>query len=306
MHFNTRAFNAILFLLVLVLVGLGAFFAAKSTPQRATEPQRKKTTITTSFYPLFFFTKEIVADRADVYTVTPSGSEPHDYEPTPQDMANIESSDLLIINGGRFEPWATNVRAILSSSRVSVVAVQEEMGFSSESDPHIWLNPRIAKKEVDVITRAVARRDPRAREYYERNAAVLKVKLDSVDATYRTALRTCKKKVIITSHESFGYMAQEYGLEQIALSGLSPDEEPSAKKLAELARIARANNVETIFFETLVSPALAQTLAHEVGARTQVLNPIEGISDEDIASGKNYFTVIQDNLTHLKTALQCQ
>ncbi len=134
---------------------------------------------------------------------------------------------------------------------------------------------------------------------------MLNQKLDQLDKTYAEGLKTCKQKDIITSHAAFGYLATRYGLNQVAISGISPDEEPSSQQLAEVAKFAKENDVKYIFFESLVSPKLSETIAHEIGAKTLVLDPLEGISDDDIKQGKNYFTVMENNLKNLQKALQC-
>lgn len=127
-----------------------------------------------------------------------------------------------------------------------------------------------------------------------------------LDKDYRSGLSKCNKKDIITSHAAFGYLAKEYGFNQLAIAGLSPDEEPTLQTLKNISDFAKKNNVQYIFFESLVSPKLSETIANEVGAKTLVLNPLEGLSIQDIAEGKNYFTEMRSNLNQLKIALQCQ
>lgn len=269
--------------------------------------------ITTSFYPLYFFTKEIADDRADVYNITPAGAEPHDYELTSEDRARIEDSSLLVLNGAMLEPWGSNIKNILAGSTTKVVTVGDILATDTLNengaigrDPHVWLDPVLAKKEVATIADALIQTDPRNTASYQANLQVLNGKLDALDAQYRSALQTCQQKNIVTSHAAFNYLAKEYGLNQVSITGLSPDAEPSAETLAQIADFARKNNVKYIFFESLVSPKLAETVAREVGAQTMVLNPIEGLTDTDIAAGKNYFTEMEANLNNLKLSLQCQ
>jgi zinc transport system substrate-binding protein len=172
-------------------------------------------------------------------------------------------------------------------------------------DPHVWLNPQLAKNEVRRITDGYISIDPTNTMFYQENEKALDDKLDQLDSEYKEGLANCQNKDIITSHAAFAYLAEQYGLNQVAISGLSPDEEPSAQQLADVANFARKNNVRYIFFESLVSPKLSETIASEIGAKTMVLDPIEGLSDDDIKQGKNYFTVMEDNLKNLQTALQC-
>lgn len=298
----------------LLAIGLFVYILTtniKSQSSRITTPSTRLQ-IVTSFYPLYFFTTQIVQDKADVHNITPAGAEPHDYEPTTKDMVKIENSRLLIINGARLEGWAENIKNILSGQNTTILSVGEKIanlnmveGSTQISDPHIWLNPTLAKKEVEIITGNLIIIDPTNSQFYVDNSKILIDKLEILNNHFKTELSNCRKNNIITSHAAFEYLAKEYHLKQTAISGLSPDEEPSPKKLAEVAKFARQNQVDYIFFESLVSPKLASTIAQEIGAKTLVLNPIEGLTDEEIKNGKTYFTEMQNNLINLKIALQC-
>ena len=131
-------------------------------------------------------------------------------------------------------------------------------------------------------------------------------KLDDLDRQYRRGLANCQEKNIVTSHAAFGYLATAYGLNQVSITGLSPDAQPSPRQLADIVKFTRANNVKYIFFESLVSPKLSKTIATEIGAQTMVLNPLEGLTDEEVSQGNNYFTEMENNLANLKTALECK
>ena len=272
-----------------------------------------KIQVSASFYPLYFFSQQIGGNKADVINITPAGAEPHDYEPTAQDIAKIESSKLLVLNGGGLEAWGDNIKQNLSSKNTITSTVGE--GITNQqvieegeniTDPHIWQSPPLAKEIVDKITNGFIQIDPANKDYYQNNANVLKAKLDNLDAQYKQGLANCAQKNIITSHAAFGYLATAYGLNQIPISGLSPDAEPSPQQLAGIVKFAKANNVKYIFFESLVSPKLSNTIATEVGAKTLVLNPIEGLTNEEISQGKSYFTEMQQNLANLKVALECK
>lgn len=277
-----------------------------------------KRIVTTSFYPLFFFASEVGGDEADISNVVPSGAEPHEYEPTPGERARIEKSDLLILNGGGLEPWGDDVREALEKKGVLTVVAGEglmtramedeegKLGSTGVVDPHVWLSPLFAEKMVDRILSGFLSIDPEHADLYRQNAAVLKKSLADLDAEYRKGLSNCKTQSIVTSHAAFGYLADTYGLTQVSIAGISPEEEPSPSALAEIADFAKTHEVSYIFFESLVSPKLAETIASEVGAKTLTLNPIEGLTDEEIAAGENYLTIMQQNLNHLRIALQCQ
>lgn len=303
-------------LIALGCLGVGLMIGVRIisvSPPAQPHPSENTVSIVTSFYPLFYFASRIAGDHARVTNITPAGSEPHDYEPTPQDMARIEQSNLLILNGVGLESWGDSIRDVLKNSSVTIISVSDTLadrirtsGIENEGrDPHVWLNPKLALEEVRTIQRALEQIDPVSKTDYEKNAQSLIDELSALDKDYREGLQKCQNKDIITAHAAFGYLADEYGFEQVAITGLSPDAEPTPKKLAELSDFAKRHDVRTIFFETLVSPKLARTLAQEIGAEPLALNPLEGLSNEEISQGKNYFTEMENNLTNLKIALQC-
>lgn len=272
-----------------------------------------KFSVVTSFYPLYFFTSQIAGDKASVYNITPAGAEPHNYEPSTRDVATIEDSNLVILHGDKLEAWGEKIKDILRGTAVIISEVGAPLASQTVveegatiADPHVWLDPVLAQKEAQGIAQQLKNIDPSNAAYYEANLQKLINNLDKLDSQYAQGLKSCAKKDIITSHAAFGYMAKRYRLTQIPISGLSPDAEPSPQQLVDVAEFAKKNGVKYIFFESLVSPKLSQTIANEIGAQTLVLNPIEGLSDQELSAGKTYLTEMQNNLTNLKIALQCQ
>lgn len=305
--------------LLLVLIGilfvaiLGYIFKKSANIAFSPININKKLQVSTSFYPLYFFSSEIGADKVEGKNITPPGSQPHDYEPTTQDIATIEKSDILILNGVGLESWGDKVRSTLQNKKILIVTPSEDLNTMRETvengkhvrDPHKWLSPKLAREMLTPITDAFSFVDPNNKSYYQDNKSRLEKKFDQLDEFYISSLSNCKQKDIITSHAAFGYLASAYGLNQVTIAGMSPDEEPSVKQLAEVAKFAKSHNVKYIFFETLVSQKLSDTIASEVGAKTLVLNPLEGLTGDEIKQGKNYFTVMEDNLKNLQTALEC-
>ncbi len=299
---------------ILGFIFLGIVLILIRTAGRPSKPdQRGRLRVVTSFYPLAFFSRQIGGDQAIVVNLTPAGAEPHDYEPTARDMAQIEGSQLLVLNGGGLEAWGANIRQNINPKKLLIVVAgqgltNQQMNEEGRmmTDPHVWLDPPLAQKMVDHIVRGFIQVDPAHKDVYESNAAALKSKLSQLDAAYRQGLSHCGEKIIITSHSAFGYLATTYGLKQVSLAGLSPDAEPSPQQMANIVGFAKKHHVKTIFFESLVSPRLSQTIATEVGAQTLVLNPIEGLSDQELAQGKTYFTEMEKNLVNLRIALQCR
>ncbi len=296
-----------------MILALLAFFLVKNrNPQTSQITDASKIQISTSFYPIYFFVSRIGGDKIEVRNITPAGGEPHDYEPTPQDISAIQDSKLLILNGGGLEAWGDKIKDQLKDKNTRVLVVGEgianqqvEEEDKTIQDPHVWLSPALAKQIAGKIAQAIEEVDPQNKDYYMQNEKHLEDKLNKLDNDYKSGLAGCKSKNIITSHAAFGYLATSYGLKQVSVSGVSPDEEPSAQQLAEVANFARKNNVKYIFFESLVSPKLSETIAKEVGAKTLVLNPIEGLTDNEIKSGASYTSVMEDNLKNLKIALEC-
>jgi zinc transport system substrate-binding protein len=302
----------IIFYFILGIIFIGVLTLIVNNIYKPTT-QSNKLQITTSFYPLYYLSQQIAGDKANVINITPAGAEPHDYEPTAQDIAQIENSKLLVLDGTGLEAWGSSIKQNLDPKNTTVLTVGEGLinqqvmeNGQKVIDPHIWLSPPLVKQIVDKIAQAFIQIDPVNTSYYQANADALKTKLDSLDVQYKQGLANCAEKNIITSHAAFGYLATTYGLNQVPIAGLSPDAEPSPQQLADIVKFAKANNVKYIFFESLVSPKLSDTIATEVGAKTLVLNPIEGLTNDEIAQGKTYFTEMQNNLTNLRIALQCK
>jgi zinc transport system substrate-binding protein len=220
---------------------------------------------------------------------------------------------LLVLLGPGLEAWGNDIKQNLNPKNTAVLTVGDGIinqkvveDGQSVTDPHIWQSPPLVKQIVDKILSSLSQIDPANSSYYQTNAIALKAKLDDLDAQYKQGLSNCAEKNIITSHAAFGYLATAYGLNQVSIAGLSPDAEPSPQQLADIVKFAKDNNVKYIFFESLVSPKLSDTIATEVGAKTLVLNPIEGLTNDEISQGDNYFTEMQKNLSNLRIALQCK
>ncbi|HSX24357.1 MAG TPA: zinc ABC transporter substrate-binding protein [Candidatus Andersenbacteria bacterium] len=291
----------VILLSIVGLLGIGTLlFLNPLTPKQQYFPQ--KLHIVASFYPMAYFASQIAGDTADITNITPAGAEPHDYEPSTQDIAKMEQANLIILNGA-VEPWGDKIKTNLENSSVRIITAGE--GLTTNGDPHVWLDPILAKQEVQRISDAIISINPSNSAFYTANTTTLLQKLDQLDAQYKTGLANCSIKDIVTSHVAFGYLAQQYGLNQIGISGLSPDEEPSAQSLIDTARFVRDHNVKYIFFESLVSPKLSQTIANETHAQTLELNPLEGLTADEVQQGKDYFSVMQSNLHNLQTALVC-
>ena len=316
-------------------LGLGSFNLAYAAGTEDTSSE-KKLNVMASFYPMYDFATKVGGDKVEVTNMVPAGTEPHDWEPAATDVKNLEEADVFIYNGAGMEHWTEDVLDALDNKDLKVVEAsrgltllegkeedeEETEDSSSDSDasdestsdedssdseitydPHVWLNPLNAKAEMENIKNAFVEADPDNKDYYEQNYETYAEKFDQLDKEYKDGLSNTKSKDLITSHEAFGYLCQAYGLNQVGIEGLSPDSEPDASRMNEIIKFAKENNVKTIFFEELVSPKVSETIADEIGAKTAVLNPLEGLTDDEISAGEDYFSVMESNLKTIEDAL---
>lgn len=257
-----------------------------------------KKTVVAAFYPLAYAAERIAGTRYKIDNLTPPGAEPHDLELTPKAVARIESANVILYLSHGFQPAVS--KAVDQSKGTAVDILQGlhlrravEQGLTA--DPHVWLDPLLFSHAVQRIGAAL-RGSP----------TPLVMDLHELDREYRNGLQHCRRHEIVTSHAAFGYLAQRYGLKQVAITGLTPESEPSPKQLADVVRIVRRTHATTVFFETLLSPRLADTVAREVGAKTAVLDPIEGLTPAEQKAGDDYLSLMRQNLAHLRKALACR
>lgn len=254
--------------------------------------------VVAGFYPLEFAAARVGADRVAVVNLVQPGAEPHDLELKPSQIAQIASADLVIYLKS-LQPELD--QAVEESNKAKALDVTTITPLDG-SDPHVWLDPVRFMTIADSVAARLSQVDPAHAADYAARGKALHDELTKLDGEYAAGLKTCQRHEIVTSHAAFGYLAKRYGLKQIALTGLSPDTEPTPQHLADVAQQARDLHATTIFFETLVSPRVAQALATEVGAKTAVLDPIEGL---EAGSRQDYLSVMRANLVALRDALGC-
>jgi zinc transport system substrate-binding protein len=312
-----RFFRVLGMAVVGVILSVATFLATRrDETSLQSSLQKDKLRIATTFYPIGEFARRVVGDAAEVSVIVSTGIEPHEYEPTPRDIASMYAADIVLVNGAGLDAWATKIRPELEAKGVDVVVMSQALGFDDGSDaaahgegeglnPHFWLDPSLAQNEVAVMAKTFARIDTKHADEYAANAETYGETLRELDRAYRDRLAVCENRIIMVSHDAFGYLAKAYDFETLAIAGFSPESEPSTRQLADLATLARQKNIRHIFFETLVSPRLAQTLASEIGAETLVFHPLEGLTDEEIAQGKDYISVMRENLNNLRIAMDC-
>lgn len=312
---------SLLFILVLLISGCNGQF--QSQENQGNTEHDGKLNIYTSFYTMYDFTSKIGGDKVNVVNLVPTGTEPHDWEPSPSDITKLETGDMLVYNGAGMESWVDDVVKSLSNQDLVLVEASkgltlleghheeeehedgdEEEHDHGKFDPHVWMDPLNAKKEMETIKNALINIDPKNENYYEENYNTYSKQMDELNKEFKETVAGFSKKDIVVAHEAYGYLCNAYGLNQIPIEGLGAESEPSSSRMVEIVEFAKENSVNVIFFEDLVSPKVAETIAEEVGASTEVLSPLEGLSQENIDDGKEYISVMKDNLNALKKALE--
>jgi zinc transport system substrate-binding protein len=281
-------------ILILICVAAIPIWAAGCGGDGSAPAAGGNETVAASFYPLAYAAQEIGDGGVEVSNLTPAGSEPHDLEVSPQDVAAIQQANLVLLLGRGFQPQLEDAAG--SGGKVLRLLDTPGLGLHPNGDPHVWLDPIRYARIVARIGQAL--HEPAA-------AARLQTRLKGLDREFAKGLAHCERHEIVTSHEAFGYLAERYGLEQVAITGLSPEVEPEPAKLEHVIEIVRMRGATTIYFETLVSPRIAETVARETGAKTAVLDPIEGLTKDELARGADYFSVMRKNLRALAAGLGC-
>lgn len=337
-------FFVALVVFALLIGGISFWYGARERQDEVVHQVDQSIKVVATFYPLQALAQGVVGDLGTVNAIVPGGVEPHDFEPTPKDIKDLYSANLVIINGAGMDPWAEKLVPELQQKGVAVLVLaqsvdllsgeahhhetpdgkmhQEDKSVVEENhealdnhegqkegesfDPHFWLDPVIAGTLVRSMTQVLIAAYPDKQAMLMTQSEATLEKLRGIDEAYRIGLASCSHDEAVTSHNAFAYLAKRYGFETHALSGLSPESEPSAKRLAEIASEVKEEGIKYIFFETLVNPKLSETLAREVGAETLVFNPIEGLTVEESSRGVNYFSLMETNLAALRKALECR
>lgn len=306
---------SILLLAVVLLAGCGG------NKGKTESTGNSKIKVVATVYPVYEFVKQVGGDKVDVVMLIPPGAEPHDWEPTAKDITRIKDAKIFAYHGAGFEPVqklltpdvlgktlpvevSKEVPKLHVSHEAEEAGEHKEDKHHHEGDSHMWLDPIAAQQEVNNILAGLVAVDEGNAAYYKANAEKFNKQLAELDQDYKKALSNLGRKDIITSHEAFGYLAARYGLHQVGIMGLSPDAEPTPDKMAEITKFCREHQVKYIFFETLASPKLAQTIAKEAGAELLVLNPVENLTEEEMKQGKNYISIMRENLVNLEKALK--
>jgi zinc transport system substrate-binding protein len=275
-------------------------------------------TVVAAFYPLEWVASRVGGDAVTVSSLTPPGAEAHDLELAPQDVAAVAEADLVVFLKG-FQPavdeaagseagdraWDAGQAADLSLTAPAHDDSHEDEAHAGDeaADPHFWLDPTRLASVGDALAGRLAEIDPDDAAAYEDNAAALRTDLEELDAEMQAGLAGCAVHTLVTSHDAFGYLADRYGFDVVGISGLRPSQEPDPAQLAAISELVNDRGVTTVYTETLVDPAVAETVAAEAGVRTAVLDPLEGLTDD--SAGEDYLQVMRTNLAVLRQGQSC-
>lgn len=254
-----------------------------------------KPQIYTSIYPIYDFTKKIGGEKISVYNMTKAGVEPHDFEITSKDMANLLKADLFIYNGGGMEHWVNTIKEALDIKYIDASSNINE----NDLDPHFWLSPINAKIQMENIKNGLAKIDSENKNYYESNYNLYANRLSELDYKIKNSLSNVKDRNLVLTHPAFGHFCKEYSLNQIAIAR----DEADPKAMADIITFIKNNNVHAIFYEEFSSSKLVDSIAKETGIKILTLNPIESLSEEDIDAGEDYFSTMEKNLISLSNGL---
>lgn len=272
--------------------------------------------VVTSFYPVYEFTKQVVGDEGEVSYLIPAGSEAHDFQPSTKNVADIEKADTFVYLNENMETWVPKVEKSINTKNTKVIKASQGMvllpGTEEEDhdhggeehhheyDPHVWLSPKRSQKLVETIRDGLIAQHPDKKAVFTTNAEKYLKKLKTLDKEYTEALSQAKQKSFVTQHSAFAYLALDYGLTQVPISGVSAESDPSAKRIASLSKYVKEYDINYIYFEENASSSVAKTLANEVGVKTAVLNPIESLTKEQLKKGEDYVSVMTENLKNLR------
>ena len=306
--------------LSMLLVALAMFIVGCGGEKQSVSD---KLQVAASFYPMAEFARNVSGDKAEVFVLVPDGAEAHDWEPSPSDLSRLGKAQVFVYNGV-VEPWAKQALTALSERKI--LAVQTGLGLyerageaheeehhhhdhgctHGKQDPHVWISPKKAIKQVERITAVLCEADAKNAKYYQDNSAKYVEQLKALDIQLTNLAKNAPRKVFVTAHAAFGHLADDYGLKQLAVNGLSPHAEPTPADLQRLIKVVQEENVRYVFFETLTDPKLAKLVADETGAEISVLDPLEGLNEEGRKNKLDYLQIMQRNIHNLQIALNAK
>ncbi len=321
--------RSVVFLSCLLFLVLVSFDACQ--PRRKPAGREGRLVVVTTLFPLYDFARNVCGMKGDVDLLLPPGVEPHSFEPKPGDVVKINRADIFVYTGDFMEPWAAEIikgalrrdMVVVDSSRGIMLrqesepigphgrgqdtAARQEGAASGPVDPHIWLDFGNAQVMVDNILAGCIRKDPQNRSFYEKNATAYKARLRELDENFRTGLASCETRLFVHGgHYAFNYLARRYNLSYVSAYGFSPDAEPSPRHVADIVQEIRRHNIKYVFYEELLQPRMAETIAQETGARLLPLNGGHNVTAEELRKGATFIGLLERDLYNLRKGLQCR
>ena len=287
-------------------------------------------TVTTTIYPLYNIAKEVGADKINLQNLIPFGVEAHGFDPTPSDMTKLSKSDIFITSSNSMEPWKDKIVKSLKieqkvfdmSEHVKLRTIEEKEHDHHEDKhhkhndkhdhehegiaPHYWVSLNNYILMTEAITKLFIEKDSANKDFYIQNSNNYLEKIKGLKEKFDSSMATCTNKKILVNHDAFGYFADDYGVKQYSISGMSPDDKPSAKQISELITLVKNEEINTVFFEEFASPKVAQTIAKATNIKIDTLRPAENISKEENKKGFGYLQIMEENLEKLKFAMNCK
>ena len=261
-------------------------------------------TVVVSTFSLYEAARMVAGNTLHIRSIVPLGSDTHMFSPNPAHVADISKSALFIYNGGGFETWVEPLKNTLPKT-VRVIDMSKHVSLL-QNDPHYWLDIDNMIKMTQMLDSELSGLSPDKAEIFHKNAAAYIAELQTLKADYENGLAECKNRMLVTNHDAFGYLAHANKLENISVIGLSSDEQPSSQTMAKIIKIVKEHKIKTIFFEELISDNVAQTIAQETGATAQPLQPLENISEDELKSHQTYLSIMRNNLSKLREAMECR
>ena len=267
-----------------------------------------KLKIAVAFYPIEEIVRRVGGTQVDITDLVPPGDEPHEFEPTAQEVTRLEDADIVFYFGSDFQPSLEKAIDALPDSVLRVDLLQAGMTLRTVDDgvdPHVWLDPRNMQSMTQMVTQVLGQEVPEQASNFASNATAYVDELATLNDEFATGLAHCAVPVLITTHEAFGYLAKAFGLTQVGIAGISPGDEPSAKQLEAIAELATRNGVTTVFFEENLPPDLATTVASEIGANVSSLGTAESLTQSQLDAGESYLSLMRENLQALRAGMGC-
>lgn len=290
------------YIIVLLSISLSLILGGCAIKSSNQQDEQKEFTVATTCYPMYHFTKEVMGNYGKVIKIIPDNVEPHDYEPSAKQMAQINDADAIVYNNNDMEFWIKNL-SINDNKKIEASKDVKLIKTDGAIDPHTWNSPKEAIIEMNTITNHLCQLKPEKSKYFKDNAKKYITKLSKVDKEYEKVLKNKQNKTLLTQHAAFSYVARDYKFHQLSIMGLSDEQEPSSYKLSQLKSIVKKDKIHYICVESNESNKIATSLASENNMKLLDLNPLEQVSPKQVNNSDFFIETLQNNLNTIDKAL---